>query len=248
MKLLLVFALCLSSAFAQGTKSNPTAVQDRKIDAKTLLAEIVFREPTERTEMVGTLKIRSAEGKSRRVPVRWITKPGNGDWNDVYQTPEKSEIPPEQLIIVHREGVTNRYTYLRNGAPIADISTNLFIPFGTSDFCLADFGLEFMHWPNPKHLKTEMRNSRACYVIETRNPTPQPGAYGRVLCWIDTEHRGLYRAEAYDAKDQLLKEFSVRGVSKGRIKALHIRNEQTDSSTLLEFDLEVPLQKESDSP
>ena len=60
--------------------------------------------------------------------------------------------------------------------------------------------------------------------------------------------KGLYIAEAYDSKNKLLKEFSVRAVKNGRIKALEIRNAQTDSKTILEFDLEVPIKKESDSP
>jgi hypothetical protein len=188
MKFFLIFTLFVSAALAQGAKSGSITTPDRKIDAKELIAEMLDRPPREQTELLGMLKIRDAQGKRRNVPIRWITRPGNEDWNDTYQTPEGSEIPPEQLVIVHREAATNRYVYRRNGEVVAEASTNLFIPFGTSDFWLADLGLEFLRWPNPQHIKTEMRSSRACYVIETRNPNPSPNAYGRVLSFLD-RHR-----------------------------------------------------------
>ena len=249
MKFLFILALFVSTSWAQGTKANPDFKRDEKIDAAALLAEILDRVPEDKTELFGTLKIRDGNGKSRRIPILWTTLVGQGDWNDVYQTPkDKSPIPPEQLTVIHRAGATNQYKYLRSGQPVPAAATNLFVPFATSDFWIADFGLEFLRWPNPKHLENEMRSSRACRVIETRNPNPQPGAYSRVLSWIDIDTKGLYIAEAYDSKNKLLKEFSVRAVKNGRIKALEIRNDQTDSKTILEFDLEVPIKKESDSP
>lgn len=243
-KLLLALALSVSSVVAQGTKANPARLPDRKIDAAALLADIRGKAPTEIREVLGLLKIRDAKGKRREVPIKWIIKPLEGGlWIDSYQTPISSVIPPEVLNIIHSSG-PNRYEFKRDGQPVPEASTNLFIPFGTSDYWLVDFGLEFLHWPNPKHLETEMRTHRPCYVIETRNPNPIPGTYSRVLCWIDTEEGGLIRAEAYDLKDKLLKEFSIRGFKKveGRwqIKHLEIRNDQTDSKTDLDLDVEIP--------
>lgn len=248
MKFLLIFALSAFTSFAQATKAKPDFKRDKKIDAAALIAEMLDRVPEDKTELIGTLKIRDGNGKSRRIPIRWVTRVGANDWNDVYQTPDKEVIPPEQLIVVHHAGSTNRYSYKRNGQHVPEAATNLFIPFATSDFWIADFGLEFLRWPNPKHLENEMRGSRACRVIETRNPNPQLGAYSRVVSWIDIDTKGLYIAEAYDSKNKLLKEFSVRSVKNGRIKALEIRNDQTDSKTILEFEVEVPIKKESDSP
>ena len=52
----------------------------------------------------------------------------------------------------------------------------------------------------------------------------------------------LIRAEVYDSENRLLKEFSVGSVKKVRgrweLKDMEIRNEQTDSLTRLEFDLD----------
>jgi hypothetical protein len=249
MKFLLILALCGWTSFGQTSKAKPDFKRDKKIDPVKLIEEMLDRVPEDKTELIGTLKIRDGNGKSRRIPIQWITSVTKDDWNDIYRThPLNGRIPPEQLTVIHKAGMTNQYKYRRDGEPVSEIATNLFIPFATSDFWVADFGMEFLRWPNPKHLENEMRGSRACHVIETRNPNPLPGAYSRVVSWIDIDTKGLYIAEAYDSKDKLLKEFSVRAVKNGRIKALEIRNDQTDSKTILEFEFEVPIKKESDSP
>jgi hypothetical protein len=242
-KKLLILLCATLSAFAQGTKSAPATLPGEKIDAAALIKDILGHAPKTPREMAGELKIRDANGHQRVVPIKWMIRPFENQWQDIYQTPANSEIPPETLIVVHREGFTNHYDYKRDGKTVPDVVANPFMPFATSDFFVADLGLEFLHWPNPRHIRTQMRKSRPCYVIETINPTPQKGAYARVLSWIDTENGGLIRAEGYTADGSLLKEFQVKKVSKveGRwqLKEIGIRNEQTDSNTALEFDLEI---------
>jgi hypothetical protein len=240
--LLLVFFFVCSTP-AQGAKSAPPATPSEKIDPNALLKEIVDRAPTKPTEMMGLLKIRAADGSLREIPIKWMTRPLADQWQDIYQTPEKSLIPPETLVVVHRQGTTNHYDYKRAGQPVADVAGNPFVPFATSDFWAADFGLEFLHWPNAKHVRTEMKKGRPCYVIETTNPRPAKDAYSRVLSWIDTEKGGLIRAQAFGADGNLLKEFEIKNIKRveGRwqLKAVGIRNEQTDTNTRLEFDLEI---------
>lgn len=234
MKYALLLLFCLSLRAAE------------KIDAAALLKDIAGRAPTEEREILGTLKIRPAEGKPRSIPIKWAVLAGGSKWRDVYQTPKSASIPPEAFIVSHTEGSTNQYELTRAGEKVPDIATNLFQPFATSDFWLIDLGLDFFHWPNPKHYDTEMRKSRACYVIESPNPVPRKGAYKRVLSWLDVESGGLIRAEAYDHEDKLLKTFTVKKIEKikGRwhLEELHIQNEQTDSSTRLVFDLKVDAQ------
>lgn len=240
----LLFIFCLAATtMAQGTKSMPATLPPEKIDAAKLLKDILGRAPTEAREIIGELKMRDADGHRRETPIKWIVRPLEDQWHDIYQTPAGREIPPETLIVVHREGATNHYEYFRDGVKVPEAVTNPFIPFATSDFWLADLGLEFFHWPNPRHVTTEMRKSRPCYVIESVNPKPGKDAYARVLSWIDTEKGGLIRAEAYDEAGKLWKEFSIAKIGKVRgrwqIKELVIRNEKTDTNTRLAFDLEL---------
>lgn len=228
---------------AQGSKSSPARPPQQKIDAAALLAEICSSPPQGRSTMEGVLDIRAADGSLRKVPIKWSVRPLEDQWHDVYQTPNNSIVPPETLVVVHREKRANQYEHRRNGIPVPEATAGPFIPFATSDFWLGDLGLEFLHWPDPKHLKTEMRKSRPCYVIESRNPGGTNGPYARVLSWIDTENRGLIRAEAYDVQGGLLKEFSIAKLDKDqgrwRIKELLIRNDQAGTQTRLIFNLEI---------
>ena len=86
-----------------------------------------------------------------------------------------------------------------------------------------------------------MRKGRSCRVVESQNPAPSTASYSRVLSWIDYETGGIIRAEGYDQNNILLKEFSIIAVyrKEHRLKEIEIRNDQTDSRTRLEFNLEI---------
>ena len=116
------------------------------------------------------------------------------------------------------------------------------IPFAGSDFWLADLGLEFLHWPEQRLLKKEMRRGQFCNVIESLNPQPGAAGYARVVSWLDLDTGGIVHAEAYDARRKLLKEFDPKEFKKinGRweLREMEIRNVPERSSTRLEFNLE----------
>ena len=65
-----------------------------------------------------------------------------------------------------------------------------------------------------------------------------------MVSWIDLEFRGLIQADAYDARGQLLKQFSVGSFKKvdgaWRLKDMEIIDEQRGTKTRLEFELTVP--------
>src|SRR5262249_45666734 len=113
--------------------------------------------------------------------------------------------------------------------------------FAGSDFLVTDLGLEFFHWPEQRLIKREMRRSRSCKVLESVNPHPEPGAYLRVVSWIDNESSGIVHAEAYDLKNKLLKEFDPKEFTKVegqyQLQEMEIINRQTGSRTSIEFDL-----------
>src|SRR6185436_20556371 len=82
-------------------------------------------------------------------------------------------------------------------------------PLGSSDFWLTDLGMDFLHWPSQRIIKTQMIKSRWCNVLESINPNPAPGQYARIISWLDKESGGPLLAEAYDANGKRVKEFEI---------------------------------------
>ena len=118
------------------------------------------------------------------------------------------------------------------------------LPFAGSDFWVADLGLEFLHWPQQRVLKKEMRKGQSCAVLESVNPHPVRGGYLRVVSWVGVNHPDeivLIHADGYDDQDKKLKEFDPKNLEKVngayQLESMEMRNVQTNSRTLIEFDL-----------
>jgi len=244
----------LSSSLAEDAGSATTVVrsapyEDRKGEGKALVAEIIRRAPPENTQVMGVLRIRQADDTITEVPTKMSVRIVDGGWHDIYETQPAGGRAGEILVVQHQAGQANIYFHVvlvpqAERPDLAPIErAKLYQPLGGSDFYFADLGLEFLHWPEQRIIKKEMRKSRACRVVESVNPEPAAGAYSRVLSWLDVETGNIIRAEAYDAKGALLKEFSIRKISRGegkvQVKEMEIWNEQNESRTRLEFNLEI---------
>jgi hypothetical protein len=147
------------------------------------------------------------------------------------------DAPPEfRLVRVSADGRTAETTPQK--------PEELYRSFATTDFWLADLGMLFLHWPDQRWAGRETRRTRVCNILQSVNANPAPGGYRRVLTWIDDETGGIIRAEAYDASNRLVKEFSpgsfARVGSRYELRELEIRNEQTDTRTTLEFTIDDP--------
>ena len=208
-----------------------------------LAAQLRSMIPAENSRYSGTLKTRQPEAKITTVPVMVATTVNDPSWQVVYETAGSGSLPPERLTIIHAPDQPVAYLYATGtnlGQPARLAGDQANRPFAGSVFWLSDLGLEFFHWPEQRLTKIEMRQSRSCRVLESRRPRPPAGGYLRVLSWIDVETSGLICAEAYDAQNKLLKEFTVKGIQevqgKWQLKDIRIRNVQTKTTTNLEYD------------
>ncbi|MCP5516821.1 MAG: outer membrane lipoprotein-sorting protein [Verrucomicrobiales bacterium] len=216
-------------------------------EGTALAVEVRNQAPQENFTTTGTLRLRDRNGRWwKELPVRMEARLHGGGWENTYTTYDNERQVVESLVVLHAYGGTNRYDYLPPGADARAVSltgAEAVVPFAGSHFWLCDFGLEFLFWPEQTILKTEMRKGRVCHVLESVNPKPAPGGYAIIRSWIDREKRGLLRAEAYDDKHRLLKEFNIGSFKKvdGRwqLKSMEIRDELTDERSRLEFDLEI---------
>jgi hypothetical protein len=185
------------------------------------------------------MTIRDSKNGRTRIPVRFEVFMTPTNWVSRYQA------GATDVTVVHEDARPNEYRANTADGKMTVLSEQqAMMPFAGSDFSLADLGLEFFHWPEQRVIKKEIKNSRSFNVLESVNPQPGPGEYSRVVSWIDNESHGIWKADAYDSKGKLLKEFISTKFEKvagqWQLQEMEMDNEQTDSSTLVDFDLSTP--------
>ena len=221
---------------------------DDSSDGPALAAQIRDAVPEETSQIHGTLIIH-ANGQTTNVPVTCRVVIRETNWETDYDVAPTTDSGAERLSVIHRTNAPNEYLYARAPSPSAPLpelarlspAQASLTPLAGSDFSVADLGLDFLHWPQQRRLKGEMRLGQPCFVLESRDPDSK--TIGRVKSYIDKESGGLLRAEAYDPVEHLAKEFSLHGSSfkkvngHWRLDHMDIRDNKKHSHTELKFDI-----------
>jgi hypothetical protein len=235
--------------FAVGAAAETTnTLSDAEIQGRKLAQQLCDARPAADFKNTGVLQIRNSNGNRTNLTFHGQVAVTESNWqSDYYVTREtKSGIPDSITIeIFNPRDQPHEYFFYNVGNCFPKIlkSDETMIPFAGSDFWIADFGLEFFHWPAQKVLPkpTNLVRGREYTLLESTNPNPSTNGYSRVLSWIDKETGGPLQAEAYDASGRLLKEFEPKSFKKvngqWELQEMEIRNVQTGSRTRLEFDL-----------
>lgn len=222
-----------------------------EVRGSALALQLRAQRPAEPLATSGLLRQRNPDGKWRlRVPLQFEVRMTGDLWQSIYRVLGADNKPVEVLTVTHHESRPNIYEYWRVGAlESGDTDTVTLqgdaaaIPFADSEFWLSDLGLEFLYWPGQSLIGSQMRKGRACHILESINPNPTMSAYARVRSWVDVEHCGILRAEAYDQNKRLVKEFNIGSFKKvsgkWQLKSMEIRNARTDALTRLEFVFEI---------
>jgi hypothetical protein len=238
---LLALLLCWPALAQRAVDQRPSPLDpaQAKVEARVLVAELLAQKPDQNSTNSGQVRIRDREGKEIEIPARFeiISTPTN--WLSIYEIlPSAGRATGERLVVIHTDGQPNQY---RLGEQTLAPGQTL-VPFAGSDFWIADLGLQFLHWPEQRLLKREMRRSKACCVLESVNPQPSPSGYSRVVAWITAEApHGIVHADAYDSRNQLLKLFDPVNLEKVngdyQLAEIEMRNRQSGSHTWIKFDL-----------
>jgi hypothetical protein len=240
-----VLAVALVCTISTARAAAPS--EDQLAEGQRLVQQLRAAQPADgQTEVHGTLII-SHDGK-KKVPVTCNVIVRGNQWKTIYESKAVDGVPAEKLIITRTAGQPNQYFYARAasvGAPVPEPkpipAEQASIPFAHSDFWLTDLGTEFIFWPQQARLKGELRLGRDCYLLESVNPNAHDIV--RIKAFIDKETNGILVAEGYDARNKLVKEFSLHGSSFKKVKGqwvlekMDMRNDKTDSQTVLKFDL-----------
>jgi hypothetical protein len=250
--------IALGASFAQPAKElrppPPLERAEGEHQARLLVAHLLAQKPDQDSGNRGALKIRNADGTQRGVLARFMVQVTPTNWLSVYEASPTGNSPGEKFTVIHADELPNQYllgpSYSRaagsGAAAQKPISGNdLMKPFAGSDFWLVDLGLDFLHWPQQRVVKKQMRKNLFCDVLESTNPHPATGAYSRVVSWIAVnrpEEIVVVHADAYDSNDKLLKEFDPKRVQKingvWQLEEMEIRNRQAGTRTKIEFNLE----------
>jgi hypothetical protein len=221
------------------------AAEGRRV-AQELIKNLLAQKPTANSTNTGAILIRDASRKQHQLPVQIEILVAPTNFATVYRA-TSSGASSMELAIIHAGEQPGEYL-LRQPANAAQSrplgADQLTMPFAGSDFWAGDLGLEFLHWPQQRVLKKEMRKSVFCDVLESTNPQPVAGCYSRVVSWIGANHPDetvLVHADAYDARNKLFKEFDPRKLEKingaWQLEEMELRNVQTGSRTLFQFNL-----------
>lgn len=240
--LLLWLAADITSLSAAGPVSTPAPLLNDPVAGEALASDLRDARPATNAEIAGLLKIRRRSSPAQSLPVISKMLLGDHAWRAIYQATISNRT--ETLEVVHCAGKPNAYFLTQHAGtdgaaphPIPLPRDQIWQSFAGSDFSLADLGQEFFHWPKQLLVQNEMRKNRACHVLESR--PAETNDYARVLVWVDVESNGLLMAEAYDAKNQRVKEFEVKSINKVgdqyQVGALEIRDLKNHSRTVMEF-------------
>ena len=221
-----------------------------KAEARVLVAGLLAQKPEQSSTNTGQVRIRDRDGKEVEIPARFQIIRASTNWLSVYETLNPADGPDQaKLVVIHTDNQPNRYRLIERGNPATTNASlreltpaQTMIPFAGSDFWVADLGLEFLHWPEQRLLRKEMRHSKFCSVLESSTPQPVPGGYSRVVSWVITESpHGIVHADAYDDRNELIKVFDpVNLETVGgdyQLAEVEMRNRKTGSHTWIKFDV-----------
>lgn len=244
-RLLLLGGVILLAGFAEPSPPpKPLDPIEAARQGRELVAEILSQRPAQNFASTGVLKIHDKKNQRTETPVKFevvAVETNASQWSSVYETTGTNA--PARLTVFHYSNQPGVYRLTIGNRSRSLTNNQSMTPFAGSDFWLADLGLEFFHWPEQKLLKSELRKTRLCRVLESINPQPATNAYSRVVSWIDDESRGILHAEAYDSQNKLLKEFDTKKFKKvngeWQLEQMEIYNVQTRSRTQLEFNFDA---------
>ena len=239
---LLFFAVsCASWPADFNSPAPPSPILDPEKEGLELAAKLRSAAPTADSRFTGVLQITTRNDKLQLVPLVSQVSVSPSNWQVVYRTASTYPGTPATLTIIHTPGEPNQYLVGNDTGTNSSAPISLTQPFAGSDFWLMDLGLEFVHWPQQRAVKSEMSRGRPCRVLESVASNPPREGYTRVLSWVDLETGAVIQAEAYDRHNKLLKRFTLGSFKKvngqWQLRDMKIRNARTGQQTELKFDL-----------
>jgi hypothetical protein len=231
----LIVSLLLVAGALRAVTTNNLATAER--EGRQLAEQLRNAKPNANFTNSGQIVIRTSKKKRSTIQFNSRVVVTETNWTSFYEATDGTNTL-STFSVEHRPDSPSNYRLGHTNLLAASQTTQ---PFAGSDFGLADLGLEFFHWPIQLLTRKEIKRGEACSVLESRQPTPPPGGFSRIVSWIDNDTGGILQAKAYDAKGKLWKEFAPTEFEKVNgewlLSEMEMENIQTGSRSTLVFDL-----------
>jgi hypothetical protein len=211
------------------------AAADEKPDAQDIMRRVLANRPAINLWLEAELTVQRRGGGSYDLHIFF-----NGDLKQprsVYRVTDPEEAAGLTVLMI--EGGDTWVCDKGKTEPRKLTPAERAAPFLGGDFGYEDLELAFLRWPNHKFIRESRRLGFDCWVIENTPAAAASSQYRRVLMWVDKQYMAVVIAEAYDAKNKLLKNFEVKSVRKLDDKGHYIvgqialENVQKKSRTVL---------------
>lgn len=182
------------------------------INGEDLALSIRNSIPSENISINASMEVTLKNRKRLKTALTIETKLlGKDEFLTIYKTKLEKNFTTWE--IRRKKGHPNKYN-IEQAKNDTEKKQNLYIELAGSSFTLADFGLEFLHWPNQKTIRKQRRKSRLCNVLESKPSKAIKVEYSRVLSWVDEKSGAILAADFFDLNGEILKRFSVKGLTK----------------------------------
>jgi hypothetical protein len=172
--LALLFPLLAGAQRPVDTRPPPLSFEESLKAGRSLVDDLLTQKPEANSTNTGVVRIRDANDREHRIPVKFELYATPTNWVSVYQTLPADGLAAEELAVIHPGQQPNEYFLTRPAGPNAPAARptrlsadEIMVPFAGSDFWVADLGLEFLHWPTQRVLRKEMRHGQPCAVLES---------------------------------------------------------------------------------
>jgi len=234
----LILGLLLVTVSVRAVTTNDPVTAER--EGRELAGKLRTAKPNANFTNAGTILIRTSKKQRSTIQFNSRVVVTETNWTSFYEASDGSNTL-STFSVEHQPDSVSIYRLDQTNVISADQVSQ---PIAGSDFWFLDLGLQFFHWPVQLLTRREIKRSNACSVLESRNPSPAPGSYSRVVSWIDNDTGGILLAEAYDAKGKFLKEFRPTDFEKvngeWHLREMEMENVQTGSRSVLTFNLKSP--------
>lgn len=190
--------------------------------------------------MTMTLINRSGKKSTRRMRSRVLEVQGDGDKSmSIFDEPADVK-GTASLTHSHATEADEQWLYLPALKRVKRISSkNKSGPFMGSEFAFEDISSQEVDKYTYKYLGDDEIDGVAVYKIEAI-PAYKHSGYTRLINWIDQEKMVALKVEYFDRKNSPLKTLTVSDYERyldqfWRAGRMHMQNEQTGKSTILEW-------------